>query len=108
MLRDAAGPYFPAKTISLKDGEQQPLRIDMTAKAATYQFLLAIGFVDARGDQHTVYVDRLGHQFETAEASPPDDRFRLTGPAGRYGVTYGNNLSRPGFSIETPASARPS
>ncbi|HEU4424893.1 MAG TPA: hypothetical protein VFR67_20390 [Pilimelia sp.] len=99
-LRDKHGPYFAAKSISLNNGEQQPLRITFTAAAAAYEFVLAVGFVDARGEQHTVYVDRRGHQFASADTSPAADRFRLTGPARRYGVSYRHNADRPGFSVE--------
>jgi hypothetical protein len=94
-------PYFPGRNITLKNGEQENLKVSLTASAKLYRWTFVIDYVDEAGAAHKVFVNRLGHTFPDPSGSPLGELFTLTGAAPTYGAAWVENGQFPGFQPRT-------
>jgi hypothetical protein len=91
-------PYFADRNITLKDGEQESLKVTMTASTMLYRWVFALDYVDETGAAHQIFFNRVGRVLPDAGSGPPDELFTLTGPAPKYQAAWRENLGKPGFS----------
>jgi hypothetical protein len=94
-------PYFPGRNITLKNGEQENLKVSLTASAKLYRWTFVIDYVDEAGAAHKVFVNRLGRTFPDPSGSPLGELFTLTGAAPSYGAAWVENFQFPGFQPRT-------
>lgn len=87
-------PYFPDGNITLRKGEQETLKLTLTAAERYHRWSFLVHYVDETGAARTAYVDRLGR---TSATAPTGELFSLTGPARRYGARWVENYPIEGF-----------